>query len=501
MHNQKAKGGTAMQLKSNLLVIVGMGFLGMAAPTPAQQSSLATPPPQEMHHHHGEIPPVQPVYPRMGRAQEQAKETLFTLDEAQQLAAGSNPTLRQAEAEIRAARARQQQAGLYPNPTVGYLGDEIRGGSINGGKQGFFLEQTVVTGGKLGKSRSVLEKEASLAELEAQEQKLRVQNAVKTAYYCVLAAQELLDTRRGLAQIEQNYAEVNRQLFNTGQVDESEVLEAEVDAQRRRLSARMQENTLREEWKSLASVLGRPDLPQSTVAGDLEHAWPEINEDQILEVIATQSPATRMADAVSLRAAAEITRAKSQVIPDLQLRGGLQYNNEPLSSSPQATGWEGLAEVAVQLPVFNRNQGNVAAASADLERAQLEKQRIALTLRERAATLVDEYANARLMATEYREEMLPRAQKAYTMLTEKYGLMLASYPRVLEAQRKLYSLHAEYVMALETTWTTGIALQGFLLTDGLEAPARPAEVDRPLRETNMPMPERTMYPLEELPRH
>ena len=95
-------------------------------------------------------------------------------------------------------------------------------------------------------------------ELEAEEQKLRVQNAVKTAYYRVLAAQELLDTRRGLSQIEQNYAEVQRQLFQTGQADESEVLEAEVDAQRRRLSARMQENTLREEWKSLAAVIGRP---------------------------------------------------------------------------------------------------------------------------------------------------------------------------------------------------------------------------------------------------
>jgi len=453
-----------------------------------------------MHHHHGDIEPVQPIYPRMGRAQEHAEGTLFTLDEAQRLAAESNPTLRQAEAEIRAAKARQQQAGLYPNPTVGYTGDEIRGGSVAGGKQGFFLQQTFVTGGKLGKSRAVLNQESRLAELEAEEQRLRVQNAVKTAYYRVLAAQELLDIRRGLSLIEQNYAEVRRQLFQTGQADESEVLEAEVDAQRRRLSARMQENTLREEWKSLAAVIGRPELPQATVAGDLEHAWPEIDEAQAMEIIATQSPATRIADTASARAASEMTRARSQSIPDLQLRGGLEYTNEPLGTVPQAIGWEGIAEVAVQLPIFNRNQGNVAAATADLERAQLEKQRVALTLRERAATVLDEYANAKLMALEYRDEMLPRAQKAYTLMTEKYGQMLAAYPRMLESQRKLYALHAEYIMALETTWTTGIALQGFLLTDGLEAPARPAEVDRPLRETNVPMPERTLSPLEQMPR-
>jgi len=487
-----------MQLKSKLLVMLAIGMIGALLPCLAQQSMPMVQ--QEMHHNHGDIRPVQPVYPRMGRAQEQAQGKLFTLDEAQQLAGESNPTLRQAEAEIRAAKARQQQAGLYPNPTVGYTGDEIRGGSIDGGKQGFFLQQTIVTGGKLGKSRAVFEKEAQLAELEAEEQKLRVQNAVKTAFYRVLAAQELLDTHNGLAQIEQNYAEVQRQLFNSGQADESEVLEAEVDARHRRLSARMQENTLREEWKSLAAVIGRPDLPQATVGGDLAQAWPEINEEQVMDTIATQSPATRIADAASARAAAEMISAKRQAIPDLQLRGGLEYNNEPLGTAPGSTGWEGLAEVAVQVPIFNRNQGNVAAATADLERAQLEKQRVALTLRERAATILDEYANAKLMATEYREEMLPRAQKAYTLITEKYGQMLASYPRVLEAQRKLYALHAEYIMALESTWTTGIALQGFLLTDGLEAPARPAEVDRPLRETNLPMPERTTSPFEEMPR-
>ena len=481
-----------------VLVLLWIGTLAPFRPSHAQQTPPASP--QEHTHHHVDIQPVQALFPRMGRAQEQAHEKLFTLDDAQNLAAESNPTLRQAKAEIRATKARIQQAGLYPNPSIGYTGDEIRGGSIDGGKQGFFLEQTIVTGGKLGKARNVFAEESRLAQLEAEEQQLRVENAVKTSYYRVLAAQELLDTRRDLAQIEQNYADVQGQLCNTGQADETEVLEAEVDAQRARLGARMQENTLREEWKSLTAVLGRPDLPLATVSGDLQHNWPEINEGQIIESIAAQSPATRIADAARVRAAAEMTRAKSQAIPDIQLRGGLEYNNEPLGTAPYATGWEGIAEASVQIPIFNRNQGNVMAASADLDRAQLEKQRIALTLRERASTVVDEYANGRLMAVQYRDEILPRAQKAYSLMSEKYGRMLASYPRVLQSQLKLFQLHADYIQSLESLWIAGIALQGFLLTDGLESPARPGEIDRPIRETNVPMPERTMSPLDSLSR-
>jgi cobalt-zinc-cadmium efflux system outer membrane protein len=460
--------------------------------TQAQEMPGMTSQQMPQHQAHGAMHSVEPVYPQMGRAQaqQQGHTTLFTLDEAQREAKESNPTLRQAEAEIRASKARRLQAGLYPNPTVGYAGDEIRGGSVNGGKQGFFVQQNIVTGGKLEKSRDVFLKETRIAEIEAEEQKIRVESAVKAAYFRVLAAQELLDARRDLAKIEVDYVDMQRRLFNTGQADETELLESEVDSQRMQIAVRMQENTLREEWRALAAVIGKPELEMAVVQGDLEHNWPELNEQQVVETIATQSPATRIADASDQRALSEIIRAKRETLPDLQLRAGMEYNREPLGPGSPLTGWEGIAEVGVQLPIFNRNQGNVAAASADRDRSQLEKQRITLMLRERAATIVDQYANAKLMAVEYRDEILPRAKKAYSLMVEKYGLMLAAPPRVIETQRKLFQLQTEYIAALESVWTTGISLQSYLLTDGLEAPARPTEVDRPIRETNVPMPER-----------
>jgi len=473
-------------------VIVIASLLAMAGAVRAQEMKM----PAQEQGHPMQMTVVRPEYPRMSRAQENAKGALFTLEQAEKIAGEANPTLRQTEAEIRASKARLQQSGLYPNPTVAYTGDEIRGGSVGGGKQGFFVQQTMVTGGKLGLSREVFAKDVKLAEIEAEEQKMRVQSAVKMAFLRVLAAQELLDARRDMAAIAQDSTETQRRLMNTGQADETEVLEAEVEAQRMRMGARMQENTLREEWRSLAAVIGQPGLPLATVAGDLEKGWPEVNEEEAVEAIAKESPAVRIADVTEARAQNVFSRARREAIPDVQVRGGMEYNHELLGSVPFAKGWEGIAEVAVEIPLFNRNQGNVRAARADIERAVQEKKRISLTLRERAASAVDQYANARLMASEYREEMLPRAKKAYGLMAEKYGQMLASYPRVLDAQRKLYELQIEYIAALESVWTNGIALQGYLLTDGLEAPARPGEVDRPVRETNVPMPERTMSPRE-----
>jgi cobalt-zinc-cadmium efflux system outer membrane protein len=476
---------------------------GRAQETPTQQDTKMPPGmamPEQFEHHHGDVRRVKPDYPQMGRAQGRAGGQVVTLEQVEKMAGETNPTLRQAEAEIRAAKARQRQVGLYPNPSVGYSGDEIRGGSVGGGKQGFFLQQTIVTGGKLRKSREVFGAEAKLAEIEAQEQRTRVETAVKMAFLRVLAAQEWLEARRDLAKIAEDGAETQRELMNTGQADESEVLEAEVEAQRMRMAARMQENTLREEWRSLAAVIGQPSLPIATVAGDLERGWPELNEEEAVETIAKRSPAVEIAQMATGRAQAVLARAQRERIPDILVRVGMEYNHETLGSVPRAKGWEGLAEASMEIPIFNRNQGSIGVARADMERAEQEKTRVALTLRERAATVVDEYANAKLMAVEYRDEILPHEKKAYSLLADKYGQMLASYPRVLEAQRKLYELQIEYIAALEGVWTNGLALEGYLLTDGLEAPSRPGEVDRPIRETNVPTPERSMSPGESMPR-
>jgi len=470
-------------------------YLFSATVATAQDPSM--PGMQMQHQHsHGASQSIEVEFPRLGRDQANAKDSLLSLESALQTARENNPTLRQAEAGVKAAQSRAQQAGLYPNPIVGYSGDEIRGGEIHGGKQGFFIEQTIVTAGKLSRVRELMNKDTKLAEIEAEEQKVRVETAVKMAFYRVLAAQEMADSRADLARIAEEIVESQRRLQNTGQADETEVLEAKVDAQRMKLSARMKENTLREEWRSLAAVVGKPEMPLQAVAGDLEHGWPALDEIQAVDAVATQSPAVRIASAAGEHAEAELARAQREKIPDITARAGLEYNHELLSSVPFATGWQANAELSVELPLFNRNQGNIAAARSDIVRADAEKQRIALTLRERAASVVDQYANARLMAEQFRDNILPLAKKSYSLISDRYAEMLASSPRVLESKRKLFELQSEYIGALEGVWTTGLALQGYLLTDGLEAPTRPSEMDRAIRETNVPMPERTRAPGE-----
>jgi len=423
-----------------------------------------------------------------GRAQTPASEQkTITLEELQQMALKNNPTFAQSASNIQAAEGRKKQSGLYPNPTVGYQGEQIRGGSFHGGEQGFFIQQDIVLGGKLGLNRKIFDQELKQAQTEGEEQKLRVVTNVRVSYIQALAAQHTLDLRHNLSKLADDAVETSHQLANVGQADAPDVLESEVEAQQAQLAVTMAEQNQQRIWKALSAVVGNPRLPLMQLEGKLEDT-PPVNTEELVEKIVNESPAVRIAEIGVKRAEAALAREKREPIPDLQLRGGMQQNGELLSApNGRSVGLQGFADVGVRIPIFNRNQGYIATAKADGERAKREVERVKLVMRERAATVVQNYTFSQSAVDRYRNQMIPRAQKAYEMYTKKYQDMAAAYPQVLIAQRTLMQLEVSYVNALESFATTSLLLQSYLLTDGLEAPAQPGGIDQPVREVNLPM--------------
>ena len=110
----------------------------------------------------------------------------------------------------------------------------------------------------------------------------------------------------------------------------------------------------------------------------------------------------------------------------------------------------------MELPIFNRNQGNIAAAKGEIESARQELARVKLELQRDLAAMFQEYTAARLTVEEYKSEMLPRAEQAYRLYQSNYQRMAGAYPQVLISQRTLFQLQTEYVQALENTWQSAL---------------------------------------------
>jgi cobalt-zinc-cadmium efflux system outer membrane protein len=388
-----------------------------------------------------------------------------TLSQLEQMALSSHPALAQAAADIRAAEGRKRQAGLYPNPTVGYQGEQIRGGIQGGGEQGFFVAQDVVLGGKLGLSRQIAEQDRKLAEIEAEQQRQIVLNRVRISYYRALASQEMVELQGKLRKLADDAVTTTQQLENVGQADKPDLLQAEVESDQAELAVVEAEQNQKRAWAELAAAVGRPSMPMEHLAGDLAQL-PQGNADQWLQTILEESPAVKIARVSQERAEASLARSRREAIPDLQLRGGLQQNLETNETSGRPFGLQGFAEAGMQIPIFNRNQGNVAAAQAELERAKQEAERVQLMLRQGAALPIENYEVSLAAIARYRDRMIPHAEQAYELYSSRYRQMAGAYPQVLIAQRTLFQLQASYIMALERLWTNAVSLQGFLLTDG-----------------------------------
>src|SRR5262249_34344218 len=288
-------------------------------------------------------------------------------------------------------------------------------------------------------------------------------------FYQVLAAQRLVEVRQNLAKLAGDTVQTSQQLANVGQADRPDILQAEVERQQATVTLRVAELELQATWRVLAAVVGKPELPLTRLEGDLD-ALPELNYEEWIATTLRESPEIKLAQQAVERSEASLAQARKAPIPDLQITGILVQNYEPLETTRKPTGLQGGAQIGVQVPIFNRNQGGVAAAKAEIESSKQNLVRVQLQLQRELAGMFRGYRSARLLVQQYKAEMLPRAEQAYRLYQANYQRMAGAYPQVLLSQRTLFQLEAEYVQALANAWQSVLIIRGFGLMDGLSDP-------------------------------
>jgi cobalt-zinc-cadmium efflux system outer membrane protein len=400
----------------------------------------------------------------------------LTLEQLEQLALESNPTAVAAQAAIEAARGRARQAGAWPNPVVGYSAEELsgRGPGDPRGTHGLFVEQTVPLFGKLGLGRAVAEHAVDEAAQRAELQRQRILLTVRSRFYEILTAERRIDVHERLVALGTEAAGVTAQLFNVGAADQPDFLESEIATRRVQLDLNAARNQLFALRQQLAAVVGHPEVATRALAGSIDTALPELERDATIDALVERSPLVAAAGAAVARAEAVTRLAGREAYPNLFLRGGTAYNRERPEGGDRAIGWQGRIEGGVSIPLFNRNQGGIAAARADESRARAELERIRLSLRAQGAAEFASYLTAVGASEAYRSEILPRAEQAYALYLDRYRGMAAAYPQVLAAQRTLFETTREYLMNLDAGWRAAIRLEGLLAGDGLDAPAADA---------------------------
>lgn len=430
---------------------------------PALLLLFAAGPAAAQHEHHPAAPPAAPAeaapYALPAPAAEPGVPG-YTLDELERRALEHHPAVAQAAEAIRAAEARSLQAGLWPNPVVGYTVEDVPTDDLDGGRHGLFVAQEIPLGGKPGRSRQVFARDVERVRAAAEARRLERSAEVRAVFYRTLAAQHRMRVQEQLSELARETVDITGQLFNTGLADDADRLSAETEASLTEADLSAARIELDQSWTVLRAVVGDPGLEPGVLQGDLA-ALPDLDRQELRQRALAGSPQVLLAHAQTARAEAMLARARAERAPDLEIEAGIRKRRDGLHSM-EANDREAFADIGIRLPLFNRNQGGIAAAEADLAAARLDEERLRLTLEARFAETWSRFRGESQRARSYRDGILDRARTAHRQYLEQYRQMMVSYPEVLSAQHTLFRLEEDYIATLERAWQAAVRIQTLL---------------------------------------
>ena len=194
--------------------------------------------------------------------------TPLSLTELQQTAMCRNPLIRQAAADVEAARGQMIQAATISNPHVSFEGDTMGTGNT-GGYQGVNLQQSIPTGGKLRLAAAAAEMDYELRNLALQQARYGLATQVRTNYFAVLVAQENVKVSRCSAQFAESTYRVQIGLLRAGEAAPYEPLLLRVQAVQLRTNLVQAQQAHAAAWRHLATTLSWPDLPLTPLVGSI----------------------------------------------------------------------------------------------------------------------------------------------------------------------------------------------------------------------------------------
>ena len=409
--------------------------------------------------------------------------TPATLPEFVDLAMRSHPKLRQALAQVEAARGKAVQAKLYPNPLAAAGSPQMTApgsGAANGGNgastQYFsMVSQDIVTAGKLRLAQQAALREVQRAEYELIRARFDVLRNVRQSYYALLVSQRRVEIYKLLLDIAKRSYEIGQQLAAAGEGTKADVLFWSIERDRaevRLLNASVYIETGR---RQLATAIGLPRADIGKLEANLFEKLPQFDLKTLQEAVVRANALPRAAEADVARNQWALERAVVQPIPNVNLMGGYQREiNYPPSN-------QGLFQVTVAVPIFDRNQGNIRAARADIASARANLRTIELDLATQAAQAIANYRTSQRLVEWYEQYILPKARETVQLTQTLYARGEVTFLSLLQAQRLLTETELAFVESQADRWNGAVQIADLLQLEtfppAADAPATTADSD------------------------
>jgi outer membrane protein, heavy metal efflux system len=300
-------------------------------------------------------------------AQCRAQVTL-TLQQAIDGALQSSAALRAEGERISVAEGLEKQSHSIANPTFQFENQNLRPGqtySLDVDTYAF-LTQPLDILGKRKQRIAVAQQSVKSAQGEYELARRRLMERVKLAYWEARGAQEIQEVLRATLQNFQGIVAYHSAQFQVGAIAEQDLLRIRLESERLQIDANLALLEATRTRVELQRQMGQTEFPQLVLNEPLDSNISPIVPLDLPQVL-DQRVEVRVAKAEVEEAEAKAKLEEVSARPDLSILYG--YKRTQLVDTNAGTN-TALAGVQITLPITDRNQGNRAAANAEVRRQQ-----------------------------------------------------------------------------------------------------------------------------------
>ncbi|OLC42565.1 MAG: hypothetical protein AUH43_22340 [Acidobacteria bacterium 13_1_40CM_65_14] len=371
----------------------------------------------------------------LASAQPQVPAGPLTYEQALALATSRNLNVEAARRARAIREAAIRTARQIPNPDVSFETTQ------DVPHQAFSVDLPVELGGKRSRRIDLAKEELTLAEVDIQTEMRAVRRELRQAFYGLIAADERVRLAESLLDIARRVHDAAQARFETGAAPRLEVLQADLTVTRAETDIELARGIRVSSQATLDAVLNLPPQQALAVTGSLYEHAPVIAYEQALATATASNVDLVLLDRQMAVEARRLDLLRAERTPTPIFSAGALFNN------PGEFTVASRYAVTVGVPIFSRNQGEIAGSIATTAQLRTKREATLRTVENQVYGVLARVEAARRQVEAYDQRLVPTATDLQTLAEESYRGGRTSVLGLLDAQRSLRDLRREALQA------------------------------------------------------
>jgi cobalt-zinc-cadmium efflux system outer membrane protein len=361
----------------------------------------------------------------------------LTVQEALDLADRQNLDLAAARRRRAVALAGIQIARQRPNPSANFtaLRDEPH--------EGLFFDQPVEIGGQRGRRIEVARQEGALTEVEIATLARQVRRSTREAYYASAYARAESERLGRVVKLAKRLEQIAEERFKAGDVAQLEVIQTGLELSRAEADLEVARQREKVSMSQLNALLNEPATKAWELAGALEDSTSTAPLQDLVSRAYQSNPDLQHLGGEKKVEESRHSLLKAERIPNLDFEAGVDFN------SPRDFRYGPRSQISIGLPIFTRNQGEIAQSVANERVLEAETAATERSVSARVEAGFYDLEAQRTQVRLYHDRLLPVARQLESMAEESYRAGKTNILTAIEAQQAVQSVESSYLQSLE----------------------------------------------------